>query len=100
VKHDTKVTGRNTRTQTCKDKYTSNTAPRHEMCKATVPLWHLSHQLPVLYQAKTDIHNKQSPNTNAVSGQWLATRSTAPGEAVVAWQSVKATMEMHDDKED
>jgi hypothetical protein len=70
------------------------------MCKATMPSRHLSRQHPILYQAKTDIQNKQYPNTNAVSGQWLVTRSTAPGEAVVAWQTVKATMEMHDDKDD
>jgi hypothetical protein len=72
--------------QTChRGILTTNTAPRHEMCKATMPSRHLSRQHSVRYQAKTDIHNKQTPNTNAVSGQRLATRGTAPGEAVVAW---------------
>ena len=35
--------------------------------------------------------------------EWpAASRSTVPGEAVVAWQEIEATMEMetHDDRED
>lgn len=97
MKHDTKVKKQLKRVDPSR-KYATYTARRHKMCKATLPSRHISYHVSILYQAK--LLYRQAA-TKYKRCEWPATtHSAVPGEAVVAWQEIQATMEMYDDKED